>query len=160
MSAADGALPDREALIALLMRWISARPHAGFELEPVAIPDDLAATLVDREPERSAALEIAGEWLSIPRMTGIGFRFDQLEVGESVELPDGGSSARDITVHCLWDERMDNLGGPSTPWSESFERVDHVDGRWRISSLVSPEKHAADMEQLRAFLEWRQKEPR
>lgn len=145
---------DRKALTDLAWTWFRARKLGGgllAALEPVTVPESLAATVTREQPFRRQALDDARYWLAVPQPLGLGMEV-YLEEGDLAirPAPPWSASVAPLRFVASWADRMDAWSQQVESARLSIAQVASEDGEWRVVALWTPEERRQHMK----FLEW------
>lgn len=130
---------DRQAIEALALRWIEARPFEGQvnlqkSAEPVAVPAPLAA-LVAASKLREQTLDDARYWLAGPKPVGLGLECVLLNEDEIAPGAGGGRQLKPARFALSWADRMDPFSQITTTREVTLAELATERGQWRVVGL-------------------------
>jgi hypothetical protein len=131
--------PIAEHLHQLIQLWMSHAAQWGRTDEedffkPVAVPQELLATVTQVEPDRAQVMSDASFWLSTPQSNGLGleyrlgdFQVTRDEHNRQIIAP--------LQLSAHWANSMSTFDPNYQQDDYSFARLVHEDGQWKMAAL-------------------------
>lgn len=127
-------LPNYEQLLGLITLWMDARPIGLAAMRELrAVPDALLATITSSEPYRQQAITDAQTYLALPKLVGIGLRYEIVEPVTIAPFEQWAAAISPLTIRCRWSRTMDSDFTDYT--DERLHCVAIENDRWKIMSL-------------------------